>query len=104
MSLQTRPGFSPVERQSEAGAELKAGYMSRKLERFPAAATARYPWDELLDGEVWELVSGEDFSSKPTTIIANARLQAKRRGGTVRTRLFQNGDRASVVLQFRSAQ
>jgi hypothetical protein len=77
--------------------------MPRKLEKFPAAAASRYPWDDLLNGEPWELVSGDDFTAKPMTLIANARLQAKRRGGTVRTRLFQNGDRASVVMQFRSA-
>jgi hypothetical protein len=77
--------------------------MPRKLERFPSAATSRYPWEEFLNGDAWELVSGEDFTSKPTTLIANARIQAKRRGGTVRTRLLQNGDRAAVVLQFRSA-
>jgi hypothetical protein len=72
------------------------------LERFPSAATSRYAWDELLDGEPWELVSGDDFTAKPTTLIANARVQAKRRGGSVRTRLLQNGDRPSVVIQFRS--
>jgi hypothetical protein len=77
--------------------------MPRKLERFPAATgAARYPWDELLDGNPWELVSGEDFTAKPRTLIQNARAQARRRGGTVRTRLFQNGDRASVVIQFRA--
>ena len=75
--------------------------MPRKLERFPAAAASRYPWDELLDGDPWELVADEDFVAKPTTLIANARAQAKRRGGTVRTRLLQNGDRASIVIQFR---
>ena len=76
--------------------------MPRKLERFPAVTgAARYPWDELLDGDPWELVSGVDFTTKPTTLIANARVQAKRRGGSVRTRLLQNGDRSSVVLQFR---
>ena len=72
----------------------------RKLDRFPSAVTSVYAWDELLDGSPWELVSGEDFTSKPTTFIANARSQAKRRGGNVRTRLFPNGDRASVVIQF----
>lgn len=77
--------------------------MPRKLERFPSAAKSRYPWDELLNGDPWELVSGEDFTSKPTTLIANARTQAKRRGGSVRTRLFLNGDRPSIVIQFRSA-
>jgi hypothetical protein len=75
--------------------------MARKLERFPAAAASRYPWDELLDGDPWELVSGEDFSSKPATLIQNARMQAKRRGGTVRTRLMQEGDRSTIVIQFR---
>ena len=74
--------------------------MPRKLEQFPSVATRRYPWDELLDGDAWELVAGEDFTCKPTTFIANARIQAKRRGGNVRTRLFQNGDRASVIVQF----
>ena len=59
-----------------------------------------YPWDELLDGSPWELVAGEDFASKPKTFIQNARLQARRRGGSVRTRLFENGSRASVVIQF----
>ena len=76
--------------------------MPRKLDRFPVVTGAsRYPWDELLDGDPWELVSGVDFMSKATTMIANARIQAKRRGGNVRTRLFQNGDRATVVIQFR---
>ncbi len=75
--------------------------MPRKLEQFPAAASARYPWDELLNGDPWELVSGEDFTAKPRTIVQAARAQAKRRGGTLRTRLFENGDRASVVIQFR---
>jgi hypothetical protein len=78
--------------------------MPRKLESFPSAASSRYPWDELLDGDPWELVSGEDFTAKPSTLVANARAQAKRRGGTIRTRLLQNGDRASVVIQFRPAR
>jgi len=74
--------------------------MPRKLEQFPSAATSRYPWDQLLDGDPWELIAGEDFTSKPTTVIANARTQARRRGGSVRTRLFENGHRTSVVIQF----
>ena len=77
--------------------------MPRKLERFPSAAASRYPWDELLNGDPWELVAGEDFTAKPTTLVANARIQAKRRGGSVRTRLLENGNRASVVIQFRRA-
>jgi hypothetical protein len=72
----------------------------RRLDRFPAPATSRYPWDELLDGSPWELVRGEDFESTPTTFIANARSQAKRRGGTVRSRRLDEDDRNVVVIQF----
>jgi hypothetical protein len=46
-------------------------------------------------------VQGEDFHSKPTTFIANARAQAKRRGGTVRTRTLVDDDRTAVVVQYR---
>jgi len=48
-----------------------------------------YPWDDLLNGDPWELVSGEDFTSKPTTFVQNARMQARRRRGKVRARLFK---------------
>jgi hypothetical protein len=78
--------------------------MPRKLERFPAAASSRYPWDELLDGDPWELLGGEDFASKPSTFIANARAQAKRRGGTVRTRTLVDGDTTKVVVQYLSRE
>jgi hypothetical protein len=74
----------------------------RKLERFPATASSRYAWDELLDGDPWELVAGQDFNARPSTLIANARAQAKRRGGTLRTRTLQKGDLLAVVIQFRS--
>jgi hypothetical protein len=75
--------------------------MPRKLEQFPSAARSRYPWDQLLDGDPWELVCGEDFQSKPMTFISNARAQARRRGGSVRTRVFETDDRSAVVIQFR---
>ena len=75
--------------------------MPRKLDRFPSAALrSRYPWDQVLDGDAWEVVQGEDFESKPSTFIANARAQAKRRGGRVRTRMTVNGDRVLIALQY----
>lgn len=77
--------------------------MARKLEHFPAVSASRYPWHDLLDGNPWELTQGEDFKCKPMTFINNARSQAKRRGGTTRSRLFQNGDRTTVVIQFYTA-
>jgi hypothetical protein len=79
--------------------------MARKLDQWPApAATSRYPWDQFLDGDPWELLQGEDFHSRPSTFVANARAQAKRRGGTVRTRLLQTERGNSVVIQFVAAR
>ena len=54
--------------------------MARRLENFPAATGARYPWDEWLDGSVWQLIRGEDFTAKASTFRTNAQLQAKKRG------------------------
>jgi hypothetical protein len=73
--------------------------MPTKLETFPKLPSqARHDWDLLLDGSIWELKRGEDFDGKPKTFIANARLQARKRGGGVRTRLLEG---ETVVLQFR---
>jgi hypothetical protein len=60
------------------------------------------PWDEWLDGSPWQLTPGENFAAKVPTILASARAQAnRRRGGTVRTRTLMNGERETLVLQFR---
>jgi hypothetical protein len=76
--------------------------MARVLSTFPAATTLqrRYPWDEWLDGQPWELDEHEDFKCKPNTLRANAQIQAKRRGGRVRTRLLTRDGRIVIVMQF----
>jgi hypothetical protein len=75
--------------------------MARKLEHFPAAAAQRYPWRDWLDGDPWELVRGNDYTAKTTTLISNARIQAKNAGGIVRTRtLTDDGGREVCILQF----
>ena len=77
--------------------------MARRLDTFPRAqGHAKYPWDEWMDGSPWELVRGEDFDAKLPTLLSSARTQAKRRGGVVRTRTLTDGDRARLVLQFRT--
>jgi hypothetical protein len=77
--------------------------MARVIENSPARRIPiSYPWDEWLDGRVWELVAGDDFSSKPETIRQNAAVQAQRRGGNVKTRLVADGERQVVILQFTS--
>jgi hypothetical protein len=75
--------------------------MPRVLDRFPDSPMAKYPWDEWLDGRVWELTPGEDFAAKPSTFRANAQLQAKKRGGSVRVRTLRGlHGKDRLVLQF----
>jgi hypothetical protein len=73
-----------------------------KLQAFPLPP-ARYDWGTILSGEVWKLAHGDDFQSNPRTSVANARVQAKRRGGTVRTRMLEEGGRTAVIVQFVAA-
>lgn len=76
--------------------------MARQLEVFPSfRSEPRYPWDEWLDGSVWELEVGRDFTSKVPTFRANAQIQARKRGGAIRTRLLEDGHTRRLVVQFR---
>jgi hypothetical protein len=75
--------------------------MPRRLDAFPASASSRYPWDEYLDGSVWELTRGEDFQCSVNSIQGAARAQANRRRGTVRMRTRRSDDgREVVIMQF----
>lgn len=75
--------------------------MARRLEAFPASTSARYPWDEWLDGSAWELVRGDDFQSKLSTLRANAQVQARKREGRTRSKTVTTQDgREAVVIQF----
>lgn len=46
----------------------------------------KYPWEEWLDGRVWELVPGEDFVVTIASFLSLAHWQAKRRGVSLTTR------------------
>ncbi len=74
--------------------------MARRLDAFPAPTGARYPWEEWLDGGVWELVRGADFTSKPSTFRATVQTQAKKRGGRARSKAVTVDGRDAVVIQF----
>ena len=76
--------------------------MARKLDEFPAVPGQRYDWNGLLNGEVWQLFKGEDYTAKTMTLVATARAQAKKRSGSLKTRLVTDGEHESVVLQFRA--
>ena len=98
----TLPSQKAVVRSIRKDPSIRRCSLPRKLEQFPVAGTRRYPWDEWLNGEVWQLFKGEDYTSKTATILSNARIQAKRLGGSVRTRTLTDEGRESLVLQFQS--
>ena len=78
--------------------------MPKTLDQFPTITrNARYPGEQYLNGEVWQAFAGEDYVCKTQTFIANVRQQAKRRGGSVRTRILSEGGRESVALQYRQS-
>ena len=77
--------------------------MATKIDAFPEAPSQNvYPWDEWLDGDVWELVPGKDFKGKPATFRASAVAQAARRNGKVRTQKIRTKDGDRIYLQFHS--
>jgi len=77
--------------------------VAQPLEEWPTLEREqRYPWSEWLDGRPWRISRGEDYDARAKTFVANARAQAKRRGGSVRTRIVDEGSQAEgVILQFR---
>lgn len=77
--------------------------MAQLLDQWPIRERQqRYPWHEWLDGRPWRIKRGEDYHSRANTIVGNARAQAKRRGGTLRTQLFGEGTgEEAIVIQFR---
>src|SRR5215210_7820044 len=58
--------------------------MARRLETFPAATGARYPWDEWLDGSVWERVRGSDLSRSASACCGSNRVMTGTRGISLR--------------------
>lgn len=57
----------------------------------PVVERARkYPWDEWLDGSIWMLYSGQDFTNAPMMMERQIRNRASARGLSVRVR-HENG-------------
>jgi hypothetical protein len=57
-----------------------------------------HPWDEWLDGQVRELVAGEDFAGTPRNMARSIRRAAAARGVTVTTRTERTHDVSGGVL------
>lgn len=71
--------------------------MPRVLEALPVAKRGnagrdeKYPFDEWFDGNVYELVEGEDFDSKRSTMATVIHGAANKRDMIVQTRMTQDG-------------
>jgi hypothetical protein len=72
--------------------------MPRVLEELPKAARGsgahrpeKYPFDEWFDGNVYELVEGEDFEAKRSTLATVIHNAATKREMIVATRMTQDG-------------
>lgn len=57
------------------------------------------PWDEIADGNIWELVQGEDFKGQPAGVETRIRAKARAMGRGVQTRVQEPGrNRPPVIL------
>lgn len=70
--------------------------MAKKVNEWPTTARRRYPWEQWLDGEMWELERGTDFYNTPNAFRTQAYVAATARGVKVRTTAKKNG---SLVIQ-----
>jgi hypothetical protein len=68
--------------------------MAKKLEDFDFGS--QYPWDEWLDGSVWEITPDDVVNGNLSRFAGTARTQAKKREKKVRTR--SNGA-GNLVIQ-----
>jgi len=72
--------------------------MAKTLDSFDftlAKASRRYPWTEWLDGRVWQLEAGVDFTCRPHGFTTAVRNNAKKVGAAVNVHI--DGD--TVIIQ-----
>ena len=72
--------------------------MASVVDRMPEEYETRrkYDWNEWLDGQVWELVAGTDFTVPVRSMAAQVYQAAVRRGIAVRVSLLDGGARVRV--------
>lgn len=58
---------------------------------FGSSAKGSHDWDKLLDGQIYQIEPGKDFTCKPTTFLTLARKQASARGMRLRTASVTDG-------------
>lgn len=65
------------------------------------ASRGLYPWDEWLDGSVWELEEPEDFNCARVSLLNAAVSAATTRSGKVRSRNVHRHDRPFFIQFYR---
>jgi hypothetical protein len=60
---------------------------------------ARYPWAEILDGQIHQLDEGTDYQCKPQTLIMMARNKAKKANPPMTIRANKANEGKSIVIQ-----
>lgn len=63
---------------------------------------ARYPWDEWLDGQIWQIVAGEDYECSTESMRVQVYGAAKRLGTKATTRVTSNPE--GLLIQAKAAQ
>jgi hypothetical protein len=67
--------------------------MARTVDELPDPARGRrvtYPWDEWLDGRVWELEQGKDFQSTTQSFRQIAYNRAGQRGKSAAVQIHES--------------
>lgn len=64
--------------------------MVKAVESGPFIRTHLRNWDELLNGQVYELIQGEDFQGAAKSIVVQAYNAARKRNKKARTRIDGN--------------
>src|SRR6266511_3211100 len=59
---------------------------------------SKYPWDELLSGDVIELENGKDFTCQASSLAARLHIKAKERGGSLKTQTLKPS--GNLVVQY----
>ncbi len=78
--------------------------MARQMDEFPEHLryrpqnASRFPWDTWLNGKVWELKHGEDYTTKTKSFRTNAQQVARKRRGRLQSVLLPDGD--GLIIQF----
>lgn len=76
----------------------KGSTMAKVLKKFdftPRGPQAIYPWSEWLNGKLWQLTEGEDYTCKTQTLVTMAKNQVGSKGQELKFQKVEGG----VVIQ-----